>query len=217
MEGNKGQSIFLSVVGVATLLVAIVGATFAYFSINVTGNEEASSIQITTEVVGGVEFIDDENINVTNIYPGWSEDKTFTVAQTSATATGEIRYYVQLYVAENSLTAVADDEFQHSLSGESNVLGSTGTLAGMTIRNVPSDVGLHILGNNANDSENVAILSNTETHTYTYHIEFDESHSNQDNAQGKAFRGVLQVNLVPGQGLRTYSAEGEGWTTWSAS
>lgn len=40
-ENRKGPSIFYAVVGVATLVVAIIGATFAYFSASaqVTGNE----------------------------------------------------------------------------------------------------------------------------------------------------------------------------------
>lgn len=36
MENRKGSGIFLGVVGVATLVVAIIGATFAYFSASVT-------------------------------------------------------------------------------------------------------------------------------------------------------------------------------------
>ena len=37
MENKKGAGIFLGVVSVATLIVAIIGATFAYFSATVTG------------------------------------------------------------------------------------------------------------------------------------------------------------------------------------
>ncbi len=37
MENRKGSGIFLGVVSVATLVVAIIGATFAYFSASVTG------------------------------------------------------------------------------------------------------------------------------------------------------------------------------------
>ena len=39
MENNNGKGIFLGVVSVATLVVAIIGATFAYFSASVTGGE----------------------------------------------------------------------------------------------------------------------------------------------------------------------------------
>ena len=38
MENRKGSGIFLGVVSVATLVVAIIGATFAYFSASVEGN-----------------------------------------------------------------------------------------------------------------------------------------------------------------------------------
>ena len=54
MENNRGQSIFLSVVGIATLLVAIVGATFAYFSLTVQGNNTASTISVTAATLGDV-------------------------------------------------------------------------------------------------------------------------------------------------------------------
>lgn len=48
-ENNNGRGLFYGVVGVATLIVAIIGATFAYFSINVnmTGNS-ADNITGTT-------------------------------------------------------------------------------------------------------------------------------------------------------------------------
>mgnify|MGYP003312611361 CR=1 FL=1 len=36
MENNNGRGIFYGVIGVATLVVAIIGATFAYFSATVT-------------------------------------------------------------------------------------------------------------------------------------------------------------------------------------
>ena len=46
MENRKGSGIFLGVVGVATLVVAIIGATFAYFSATATaeGNITGSTL-----------------------------------------------------------------------------------------------------------------------------------------------------------------------------
>lgn len=41
MGNNKGQGIFLGVIGVATLLVAIIGATFAFFGANIASPEGA--------------------------------------------------------------------------------------------------------------------------------------------------------------------------------
>lgn len=43
MENRNGQGIFLGVVGVATLVVAIIGATFAYFSAQIVGNQNVNA------------------------------------------------------------------------------------------------------------------------------------------------------------------------------
>ena len=58
MENKNGQGIFLGVVGVATLVVAIIGATFAFFSAQAQSNEgditgqtlDVSSIGLTLTV-----------------------------------------------------------------------------------------------------------------------------------------------------------------------
>jgi len=52
MENKRGSEIFLGVVGVATLLVAIIGATFAYFSATARSDNEAVKIQSTTLSLG---------------------------------------------------------------------------------------------------------------------------------------------------------------------
>ena len=41
MENKNGQGIFYGVIGVATLIVAIIGATFAYFSASIEANGDA--------------------------------------------------------------------------------------------------------------------------------------------------------------------------------
>jgi len=49
MENNNGKGIFYGVIGVATLVVAIIGATFAFFSATATGADNqlaANSVQV---------------------------------------------------------------------------------------------------------------------------------------------------------------------------
>lgn len=48
MENNNGKGIFYGVIGVATLVVAIIGATFAYFSATVTPDSNSDAIGGTT-------------------------------------------------------------------------------------------------------------------------------------------------------------------------
>ena len=57
-ENNNGRGLFYGVIGVATLIVAIIGATFAYFTVNatVTGNEDVKGnvAEIGSERVAAV-------------------------------------------------------------------------------------------------------------------------------------------------------------------
>ena len=54
MDDTKGQTIFLTIVGIATLLVAVVGATFAWFSIGTSSDEDPSKMIMTTARLGKV-------------------------------------------------------------------------------------------------------------------------------------------------------------------
>lgn len=56
MENNNGRGIFYGVIGVATLVVAIIGATFAYFSASITSSNnavEAGSASLSLEFTPG--------------------------------------------------------------------------------------------------------------------------------------------------------------------
>lgn len=69
-NGGKNNTILLTVIAIATLLVVVTGATFAYFAAVVRGNENASSISITAASEGTeVSFSGGEEVNLTNIYP----------------------------------------------------------------------------------------------------------------------------------------------------
>lgn len=59
MENRKGSGIFLGVVSVATLIVAIIGATFAYFSASITGDNNVN--------VTAYEF--NASLSVSPVYP----------------------------------------------------------------------------------------------------------------------------------------------------
>lgn len=56
---NKGRDIFYGVVAVATLIVAIVGATLAYFSVSASSNEGAVNAQAATV---SIEYSDGQQV-----------------------------------------------------------------------------------------------------------------------------------------------------------
>lgn len=188
MDSNKGQTIFLSVIGIATLLVAIIGATFAWFSVTVTGNENASSIIVRTATLGNVVFTDGVEINLNNIKPELepSQSKTFYIENVESQATEDVNYEIFINVTSNTLTEVAEGQFVHSMTGQSS--SNTGTLATTVTNAVVPAVGKTSLG--------TGMLHGFDRHTYDYVITFRESSSNQNAAQGKEFRGTLSVEIV---------------------
>lgn len=60
MENRKGNGIFLGIVSVATLIVAIIGATFAYFSASTGSNEGA---------IGATAYEYKLSLSVSPVYP----------------------------------------------------------------------------------------------------------------------------------------------------
>ena len=64
---DKRQSVFLIVISLLTLFFAVVGATFAYFTIVVKGNEEASSVMLRSVKLGQVVFQDGQEISLLEI------------------------------------------------------------------------------------------------------------------------------------------------------
>lgn len=67
MENRKGNGIFLGIVSMATLIVAIIGATFAYFSASTESNEGA---------IGVTAYEFKLTLNVTPVYPGVDATET---------------------------------------------------------------------------------------------------------------------------------------------
>lgn len=127
MGENKGQTIFLSVIGIATLLVAIIGATFAYFTTTmdksnaVTGNVSTGSIsqlKLTSATV---------DIGGTNVMPGWtSETAQFTI---SGTITGNATVP---YTCSVTTTGDAIADLQYAVSTDGGELGTWTNLSGVT-------------------------------------------------------------------------------------
>ena len=75
MENKRGSGIFLGVIGVATLIVAIIGASFAYFSAQVSSGEGAVNVSaydtagLTVTSVEPVAPLDSEMAALVGIVP----------------------------------------------------------------------------------------------------------------------------------------------------
>ena len=83
-ENRKGPGIFYAVVGVATLVVAIIGATFAYFSASATGGTGAitgqtADVGATALSVSTTKFTwSDAGVSNTNLVPAVIDEDTIS-------------------------------------------------------------------------------------------------------------------------------------------
>ena len=102
MENRKGHEIFLGVIGVATLLVAIIGATFAYFSASASSGNEAVAMKSTILNLGYAEDTDDLS---TDLIPSTSK-----IALYSATDPD--------WLAGNTYTYVGTDGKEYQATGK---------------------------------------------------------------------------------------------------
>lgn len=105
-ENNKGSMIILTVIGIATLLVAVVGATFAYFTVQIQGNVDESTVQVQSSKML-ITYAHGNKIDYTGAIPGRPEADsgiknklTFSLKSDNGLNLAT-KYYVYLVVDNN--------------------------------------------------------------------------------------------------------------------
>lgn len=177
-ETNKSV-LFITIISVLTLLVAIAGATFAWFSATVTGNE-ASSVIVETATLGIV-YENGNEIKLINAVPGDKvENKTFTVSAADG-STIDQKYDINWDVA--NFDFANKDELLYSLSGTTEGTGTVCTP--VTDSAMPANTGVSKIC--------TGTLKPNETHTYSLSVKFNETNVNQNANQGKKFTGKISV------------------------
>ena len=164
------------ILGVSILFIAI-GISFAYFSLNVIGNDTAKNNKIVT---GNLEltFNDTKEISLNNMLPGDSVTKTIKVTNTG---TKEVAYNVGWTDYENG---IINNEL--IIEGTCKRLNSSNTEEG-TCNNVSKKA---ITGSNV--ISNIQIEPNV-THEYTLTITFKETNKPQNYNKNKSFNGKLNI------------------------
>ena len=84
-ENNGGKGLFYGVIGVATLIVAIIGATFAWFTATAAGDK-------TTTVTSGnlvIEYTDSTTLVATNLKPATEDQVKAAYANNKCAHTGD--------------------------------------------------------------------------------------------------------------------------------
>ena len=199
MKKNKltrSIKIRIIVLSILLFLLTITGITYAYFTIQVTGNEEASSIRVSTARLSLI-YTDTLLLGGDRIKPEWTQSKTISVENN-----GTVPVYYNI-IWRDLLNEITDDELVISGTCSTNASGRTCDNISETIIPVSTT-----------ETHNIAIKNNIEiavgeTHTYTVTVTFKETGSNQNYNQNKEFYGTLNIS----EGLGALKRAGTDSTT----
>ena len=104
MGEKKSSTILLTVIGIATLLVTLVGATFAYFTAEVNDvrpEGAGNDVVITAANLGEITFAHGNTITLANALPGATDTKSFTISAPNSTV--PIDYVIYLDTTINKV------------------------------------------------------------------------------------------------------------------
>ena len=85
---EKKNMVLLTVIAVATLLVAVVGATFAYFTATSTTSGNETTTSATTAQLATLSWTAEDTGRSPQVYPGFKAFQAYTLA---AGGTGSAR------------------------------------------------------------------------------------------------------------------------------
>lgn len=178
-EEKSKKRVVVLILGIMTILVAVIGASFAYFTSAVNNVKGNQSIVVSTTTLEGVTYQASDTLALIDAFPGDSAETTFTITNPNSSAT--VRY---------TLKFVAD------LNDFSNEEGDGQLLIKISGGEIDGEVVLDFT-----DSENVKsgiIVSNvqlpsSESDVYKMKLEFAETHQLQNTNQAKNFAGHIEI------------------------
>lgn len=190
MNENRSNTLLLTVIGVATLLVAVVGASFAYFTAQLTGSETETTISVGAGVLsiaynGGPGFLSTEPLVPIPDPETPALDKTFSITGNNSTQT-VMPYSVNLIVQTNTFTASA---LKYTL--DSTNTGANGqVLPDKTTTDIATGPHTISLGTGFFSG-----MINNSVHTYVLKIFFPDTGIIQDEDKDKEFTAYVETTV----------------------
>lgn len=112
-ENNKGSMIILTIIGIATLLIAVIGATFAYFTVTVKYNDKPKDVVVQSNTMV-IEYHSENSIKYEGAIPGRPEETANNKMRFSVNSTTNVltatKYDVYLKITKNDFSLANTDE-----------------------------------------------------------------------------------------------------------
>ena len=208
--------VLLTVIAVATLLVAVVGATFAYFTAQSTTTGNSAKTSATTRQLAALSWIARESGESPEVYPGYMAYQAYEL---SATGNGKANYKLTLdATVTEGFNAGEQDDLTYSIyktttskpeyttlfqPGDEIVQTADNTTtykidgAGFTHDSLTTVVLEKPLttGSKQEIVANATINANA-TEYYVLVINFHDNGAAQNNLQGKTFSASLKLTAI---------------------
>ncbi len=204
---NKSNKIKVLIISMTIFTLSIIGISYAYFNVQIIGNDTASSMRVKSTKKSLV-YNDVQISSGSNTIPGWSETKTLTVTNNGRTN----ETYTIIW--KDILNTIINDELVISAT----CTASSGTCDAISEKIIPTYT---TQAHNVKVKRNISIAPGV-THTYTVTITFKDTGSNQDYNQRKHINGTL--NIVEGADehplydvMRTLATAGTYAATYSGT
>ena len=170
----------------ASVLIGIflltVGLTYAYFSLTVSGNDVAETINVNTTKLE-LKYTDGKEIKANSIEPGWTITKSLTIENTGSE---EVYYDLGWQKLTNE---IQKDELKISGTCDSGNCEDIEESAVALVSNQKAGTGKIV-----NPYKSGIAIAGGETHTYTIKLEFiNYTDKHQNYNQGKKLYGALGV------------------------
>ena len=196
MKEGKRNTVLLIVVSIATLLVTVVGATFAFFTAALTGEEGITTVTVLSGSIGTVIDAGDAII-ISNVIPQAESllTKVITISHNSS-FTGAFEYSITLDVESNTF---ATDHLKYTFTHGTGT-DATGTMIAET--DTQTSIGTSdITFGNATDGYEGSITTPTGpggdgtevSQVYNLDIFFPDTGTNQNASQGQEFKAHIVV------------------------
>jgi len=116
---NKKSTVTITIVGIVALVIAIIGATYAYFTAQVryVGPPGGSDVVARAATLGEIIFDAGPGIELINAFPGDSAHNTFTIAADSD-ATNGVAYEIRIRITENNFENISKHYSGHDVFGD---------------------------------------------------------------------------------------------------
>lgn len=188
---EKKNVIFLSVIAVATLLTAVVGTTFAYFTAEVSGNQSANNVKISTDTLS-VTYAQSSSISVADWVPGKSASMRFTVANGS---NNDTKFNLVWNKGVTNTVAGAADakDITYTLYSCTTAEESSCTAKLVDAAQLPAANGDATTA--IPEAASLTVKANG-TNYYKLTVDFKETNKEQNSLQGKSFGGTIIVGAA---------------------